>query len=38
VLSPEGKVIRRIDLGGEIVPSAVTSGEGDCLWISGRMS
>ena len=38
VLSPESKVIRRIDLGGQIVPSAVAFGEDGCLWVSGRLA
>jgi len=36
VLSPEGRVIRRIDLGGEIVPLAVAVSDGGCLWVSGQ--
>ena len=39
VLSPEGgRVIRRIDLDGAIVPSAVALGEDGMMWVSRRLA
>jgi DNA-binding CsgD family transcriptional regulator len=35
VLSPEGKIVRRIDLRGKVVPRSVTVSDEGRLWVSG---
>jgi DNA-binding CsgD family transcriptional regulator len=35
IVSPDGKVLRRIDLQGQVVPYGVALGEGGRMWVSG---